>query len=328
MAFSRVFGHSAVVERLQSAFRNDRIPSAYLFVGWNGVGKSTVVREFAQMVNCRTHDSCNSCGSCRMFESASHPDYIVVKPSGQFVRIGQIKKLIDQLGLKPIYAQKRFVVIRDAHRMNLEAANCFLKILEEPPLDTLIVLMATDENLLLETVRSRCQKVWFSTLEREQLKRIYDKRFEIKEDELEFVLNYSQGRVRKNFIKKSSELYNIRSLVLQILLNLTNRRLIDHCFLLEQWIKQDNHMYFMEFCTAWLRDFMCIREDKREVLHNRDIADELPEKVRLPPSEQLQWAFDLSVETEIAIKKNAAKLLALESLLIQLKQVFAGIPVI
>ena len=328
MPFSKVFGHRSVIKRLKTAFQNDRIPSAYLFVGWNGIGKSTIARELAQMINCKTRDSCGRCDNCRMFGIASHPDYIVVRPTGQFIRIGQIKTLIDQLSLKPVYGQKRVVVIHEAHRMNLESANCFLKMLEEPPLNTLIVLLATDENLLLETIRSRCQKILFSTLTREQLSHVYKLYFKIKEEELEFILNYSKGCIRKKFIHKASELYNIRSLTLQILFHLTNRRMNDHFFLLEQWVKQENHLYFIEFCTAWLRDFLYLRKGKRERLYNRDVLDEVSESIVRLSAEQLQWAFDLTIETEVAIKKNAAKLLALESLLIQLKHVFAGMPVV
>jgi DNA polymerase-3 subunit delta' len=328
MTFSKILGHQAVVERLTLAFQKDRIPSAYLFVGGNGVGKNTIVREYAQMINCRTHNICGTCDSCHMFGTQAHPDYIVIKPTGQFIRIGQIKQLIAQLGLKPIYAQKRVAVIHEAHRMNLESANCFLKILEEPPLDTLIVLMTTDEKRLLETIQSRCQKVVFSTLSREQLKQIYEQYFDIPEDEVPFILNYSKGSIRKEFIKKASELYNIRSLVLRVLTGLTNERLNDHIYLLEQWIKQDNQLYFIEFCTAWFRDFIYLKQGRSEGLYNQDVVDEIPDSVLRLSVEQLQWAFDLAIETEIAMKKNAAKLLALESLLIQFKQVFAGVPVI
>ncbi len=328
MAFSKIFGHRSVIERLNHTFQNGCIPSAYLFVGWNGIGKNTIAREFAQMINCHTHDNCHSCDSCHMFDIASHPDYIIIKPSGQFIRIGQIKALIEQLSLRPIYAQKRVVVIHEAQRMNLESTNCFLKILEEPPLDTLIVLMTTDENLLLETIQSRCQKMMFSTLTHDQLKCIYQQYFNIQEEDLPFILNYSGGCIRKNFIKKASELYNIRNLVLQILLNLTNKRMNDHFFLLEQWVKHEQHLYFIEFCTAWIRDIIYLREGKTEGLFNQDMIQEIPESIYQLTIEQLQWAFDLTIETEIAIKKNAAKQPALEGLLIQLKQVFAGVPVV
>lgn len=328
MTFSKIFGHKKVIERLVSTWENDRIPSAYLFIGWDGIGKNTIVKEYAQMLNCDTHSNCQQCNNCRMFNNAQHPDFLITKPNGQFIRIAQIKKLIEQLNLKPIYATKRVVIIHEAHRMNLESANCFLKILEEPPLDTLIILMTTDENLLLETIQSRCQKIMFSALTNDQLLKIYDLYFEIQPDELEFILNYSHGRIRKKFIENASELFNMRFQILEMLVNLENTRLIEFFAKMERWIKQDLHHYFFEFSTAWLRDFIYILEGKTDGFYNQDIISKVPDISGKFTTEKLQWAFDLTIETETAIKMNAAKQLALEGLLIQYKHISNGIPVI
>ncbi|MBT4288290.1 MAG: AAA family ATPase [Deltaproteobacteria bacterium] len=328
MTFSKIFGHEKVIERLVFSWENNRIPSAYLFIGWDGIGKNTLIKEYAQMLNCDTHSNCQQCNNCRMFKNIEHPDFIIIKPSGKFIRIAQIQGLIEQLSLKPIYATKRVVVIHEAHRMNLESANCFLKILEEPPLDTLIILMTTDESLLLETIQSRCQKVMFSTLTRDQLKKIYGLYFNIQADEETFILNYSNGRIRKKFIENASELFNMRFQILEMLLNLKNTRLIEFFSRMEQWIKQELYHYFFEFTSSWLRDFIYLLEGKTEGFYNQDIIEKVPDISRKFTIEQLQWIFDLTIETETALQMNAAKQLALEGLLIQYKQIVNGIPVI
>jgi DNA polymerase III subunit delta' len=328
MTFSKIFGHENVIERLVLSWENNRIPSAYLFIGGDGIGKNTLIKEYAQMLNCDTHSNCLQCNNCRMFKNTEHPDFIIIKPSGKFIRIAQIQGLIEQLNLKPIYAEKRVVVIHEAHRMNLESANCFLKILEEPPLDTLIILMTTDESLLLETIQSRCQKVMFSVLTRGHLQKIYQLYFNIQADEEEFILNYANGRIRKKFIENSSELYNMRFQILEMLLNLENTRLIEFFTRLEQWIKQELYHYFFEFTSTWLRDFIFLLEGKTEGFYNQDIITKVPDISRKYTIEQLQWIFDLTIETETALQMNAAKQLALEGLLIQYKQIVNGIPVI
>lgn len=328
MAFSKIFGHQGGIDRLTNAYKKDLIPSAYLFIGPDGVGKSTIASEFAQMINCSEAVVCHHCNSCKMYDSQTHPDFLSIKPSGQFIKIAQIKALIKQLSLKPIYAEKRVVVIHDAHRLNIESANCFLKILEEPPLDTTIILLTTDESLLLETIVSRCQKVFFPPLTAEQLTQIYKKFFEIPDDLLGFVLQYSHGSIRKDFIKIASELYNIRALVLNIISDFSPTRMIDHFFLLEQWVKKDKIHAFLEFLSSWLRDLVLIKEGKTDKMLNIDLANDIPENLLNYSREQFEKAFDLVIETEIAIRKNAAKLLALESLLIQIKQVFSGRPVV
>ncbi len=322
--FPGVYGHEKVKERLLSAYQKDRIPSGYLFLGESGIGKSTLVKAFAQLINCKTNNYCHQCPNCRLYESGSHPDYYVVKPEGQFIKISQVHNLINLLSLKPAYANKRIVLVKDAHRLNQEAANSFLKILEEPPLNTLIILMTSDETLLLETILSRCQKIQFAPLSRKDLKDILDKNYSKNQDEIELVLNYSKGMVRKDFITNSSVLYPMRIQVFKVLTTLSNEYMVAHMGLVDHWIKKDLHTYFFEFCGHWLKDFIYFKDQQFDLITNADLMGEL-EALRLDyTKEQLLWAFNLTMETEGAIRLNAGKALAMESLLIQLKQVFAG----
>lgn len=328
MNFPGIYGHEAVKERLIKAFESNRIASAYLFLGESGIGKSSLVKEFAQLLNCETHSLCHNCPNCRLFDSGSHPDFIVVQRNGQFIRIGQIQELISQLSLKPVYANKRVVLVKEAERLNLESANCFLKILEEPPLNTMIVVLAADENQLLETILSRCQKIAFSPLEWDVLRRIIQERFTLDQAETEFVIQYSGGRIRKEFIGSATELNVMRRQVLAMLCSLKLEKMVDHVQQLEQWVKKELHGYFLEFCAIWLKDFYYFRIGAMDRIVNRDLAKEIAvDKIPGTP-EQLIWGFDLTIETELAVKANAGKQLALESLIIQLKQVFEGAVVV
>lgn len=324
MTPTQVIGHDSIAERLAFAFQQDRIPSGYLFIGFNGIGKSTLVRSFAQMMNCETHDHCHRCNNCSMFDHGSHPDFHVVKPDGRNIRIRQIHELIGYLDLKPAYAKKRVVLVKEAEKMNLESANAFLKILEEPPLNTLIVLSTADENQLLETINSRCQKIYFSPLRPDEVRLVLEENYNLDAETMDFVICYAQGRIRKRFVERVSQLSTMRMQVLQMLKNLTTEKMPDYCLLLENWVKQDLHDYFLEFCAAWLRDFITIHSRLPLPMINNDIKEELAE---IPPrvsDESLQSCFDLVVETEAAIQSNASRNLALESLVIQMKQVFWG----
>ncbi|MBU2511953.1 DNA polymerase III subunit delta' [bacterium] len=326
--FPGVFGHENAKERLLSAYQKDRIPSAYLFIGENGIGKSTLVKAFAQLINCETNDYCRQCPNCRLYDSGSHPDFKIVKPDGQFIKISQVHDLINLLSLKPAYAKKRIILVKDANRLNQEAANSFLKILEEPPLNTLIILMTLDETLLLETILSRCQKIQFAPLTKNNLKRILDKDYSINEEEIELVLNYSKGIVRKDFIANSAVLYTMRIQVFKILTGLSDESMATHFNLVDHWIKKELHNYFFEFCAHWIKDFCYFKDQQLELVTNRDLMGELKAMNLNYTKEQLLWAFNLTIETEMAVRLNAGKALAIESLLIQLKQVFAGALVI
>ena len=324
----RIIGHERNIERLMFALHNDCLPSAYLFVGAEGIGKTTLMREFGQLINCRNQTTCHQCDNCRAFDLNNHPDFIIIRPSGQDIRIGQIQDLINRLNIKPTYAQKRIVLVKQAHRLNQESANSFLKVLEEPPLDTLIILMTTDEHLLLETLVSRCQKMVFSPLNRSQLETVIAEVYQLESNEKEFVLNYSGGRIRKEFIEQVSTLINLRDQTLHILQNLEPEKMGDHFYLLDKWVKQNLFFYFLEFCASIVRDLLCFSRNEKDVLVNHDISDQLNIGLLNLDEQQLQWVFNLIVETELGIQSNASKSLALESLLVQLKQIKQGVTVI
>lgn len=327
-SFPNTLGHDSAKERLLKSYQNDRIPSAYLLLGDSGIGKSTLIKEFAQFVNCNAESICQTCENCKLFGMGAHPDFIVIKPDGKFIRIGQIHELAERLSLRPAYAKKRIVLVNDAHRMNLESANSFLKILEEPPLDTLIVLMAPEENLLLETILSRCQKITFSPLDSGSLEKIISEKFDVNRQEMDFILNYSGGRIRKSFIENVNVLYAMRRQVYNMITSVEIETMVSHCHQLDQWIKKDLHEYFLEFCLNWLKDFIYLEDGQADLVTNKDLLADVGNHVSPLKGDRLLAAFDITVETELSIRSNANKILALESLIIQFKQLQSGILII
>jgi DNA polymerase III subunit delta' len=146
-----------------------------LFTGVEGVGKRTTARLFAQALNCSetaipTSQSgqavgpCGHCRSCRQIQEGGHPDIINIAPRKGVLRIDQIRELIRMLALKPFSAVHRVVIIADAQTMNAESGNALLKILEEPPAGTILILTALQRTDLLPTIASRCRHIRFSPL--------------------------------------------------------------------------------------------------------------------------------------------------------------------
>ena len=117
-------------------------------------------------LNCRqglndtkTVDACGQCQPCRQILANSHPDIISVKPQGDTLRINQIRELLGLLAMKPHSAKHRVVIIAESHTMNPEAANALLKVLEEPPANTTLILTAAQKSDLLPTILSRCRHI-------------------------------------------------------------------------------------------------------------------------------------------------------------------------
>jgi DNA polymerase-3 subunit delta' len=164
-----IIGHENLIGVLSGFVRTGKLPHALLFTGPAGVGKTMVAREFFKAVNCLKSPGrpCDSCRSCLKMRSGFHPDFITVGPSEDrtVILIGDIRKAISEVSLKPFEAHTRVVVVEPAERMNNAGANALLKTLEEPPDATLIILVSHNPSLLLPTIISRCQVLRFAPLD-------------------------------------------------------------------------------------------------------------------------------------------------------------------
>ncbi len=206
--FRSVRGHSAAVDLLRHAIAHDRVPSAYLFAGPDGVGKDRLAHALAQVLNCKSPlpdgDACGVCEACSKIARAVHPDVIVLQRDLKDppedakndtaekrkkndrersrrledvleadlkpnITVEQVRELQSRLPFRPHEGGTRWVIFREAEKLLPVAANTLLKTLEEPPRDTYFVLLTSKPSSLLPTIRSRCQSVRFGLLSNEDV---------------------------------------------------------------------------------------------------------------------------------------------------------------
>jgi DNA polymerase-3 subunit delta' len=163
-AAARYPWHAAPRANLSRQF--ERLPHALLLYGRPGLGKHAFALQLAQALLCaapRDGAGCDQCHGCRLFAAGTHPDLAVVglAEEAKSVTIDQIRALGDFLALRPHTAARKVVVISPAEAMNLNAANALLKLLEEPPLGSLLLLVSSHPARLPATIRSRCSRVFF-----------------------------------------------------------------------------------------------------------------------------------------------------------------------
>lgn len=163
--------HDRVREQLRAALAQRRLAHAYLLVGPAGVGKLRFARDLAKALLCDDPPeplaACGRCAACHLVDAGTHPDLIVAeKPADrlEFV-IDLMRQLLAQLALKPARGARKIAIVNDADDFNAEAANCFLKTLEEPPPGSLLLLIGTAAERQLPTIRSRCQVLAFRSLD-------------------------------------------------------------------------------------------------------------------------------------------------------------------
>jgi DNA polymerase-3 subunit delta' len=170
MTFEGIPGQSEATRRLEAVLRSGRVPHAYLFVGPAGTGRSAAARELARILLCQERPApdaaCGACQSCTGMGAGRHPDYHEIgRPEGkQLLPIEAVRELQRAASLKPSLGSGHVFVVRDAERLSLDAANCFLKTLEEPPPGCTLVLVAASLRDLPETVVSRCRLVRFRNM--------------------------------------------------------------------------------------------------------------------------------------------------------------------
>ncbi len=171
MAWQRIRGHDVLVEGFTRAVRRGRLAHAYLFTGPNGVGKRLFALELAKALLCEkaTADNlqaCDRCPSCVQIEANSHPDFFtaVRPPESLEFPIDLMRELCQSFALKSAHGRGKVVLIDDADDLNEEAANCFLKTLEEPPPRSVLILIGSTPDRQLQTIVSRCQVIRFAPL--------------------------------------------------------------------------------------------------------------------------------------------------------------------
>ena len=154
--------------RLIQTAADDRLPHAMIFSGHDGLGKLKIANAFAHFLLCDSpvnNLACNQCRSCVQFNARTHPDFNTIEPeeTGKQIKVDQIRALINGFSLARHHNSHRIAIISPADAMNLSAANSLLKSLEEPPEQTLIILITARISNLPATIKSRCQHVHFAT---------------------------------------------------------------------------------------------------------------------------------------------------------------------
>ena len=180
MGFKEIYGQNRAIALLKAGYKAGRNSHAYLFYGPEGVGKFKTAVAFAQLLNCSSPteeaEPCGACSSCRKIASGNHPDVIVVRPEGNSIKIGQMRALQEKVYYKCYEGKFKVIMIDDAHLLTIEAANSLLKVLEEPPAETVFILSADDLNKLPVTIQSRCQPLPFSYLDETVLRQLLQER--------------------------------------------------------------------------------------------------------------------------------------------------------
>ena len=164
----------------------------------------------------RTIDSCDQCASCKRIDNFNHPDVHWVMPESisNSIKIEQIRQLKNDISLRPYEAKKKVFIIDEAHCLTPEAANAFLKVLEEPPLNSLIILITSKPKLIFSTILSRCQKLRFYPLKKNELNEFLFKELKLDAEASHYLAYFCEGRLGKALNLKEGDILREKNMVI------------------------------------------------------------------------------------------------------------------
>ena len=164
--FENIIGNEKIKQTFLDALNSGNISHSYLFVGKAGIGKKQFAKEIAKKVMCLGDEKCES---CQKFNANSNPDFQIIDPDGKSIKIEQIRNMQSKILEKPIISSKKVYIIDNSELMSEESQNCLLKTLEEPPEYAMIILISSNENRIIQTIKSRCIIVRFEDLTNEEI---------------------------------------------------------------------------------------------------------------------------------------------------------------
>lgn len=213
--FENIIGNTNIKTVLEKSIKQNKLSHSYLFVGIQGIGKKMIATEFAKMILCLDDNKyCNHCKSCIEFDTNNNPDFVLISPDGNNIKIEQIRDIQKRIQEKPIISEKKVYIIDNADLMTTEAQNCLLKTLEEPPEFAVIILIGSNSNTFLPTIKSRCTIMNFNKISDEEMTKYLREKCDVKNIDQNMLYMY-QGSIGKSLeLKEKQEEYrNIENII-------------------------------------------------------------------------------------------------------------------
>lgn len=304
-----LIGHEDIWTQITQVLDQGLLAHAYLFLGPQGVGKKLLALSLIQRALC-PEKGCGTCGSCLKVQNFQHESFLFLEPDGQQFKISQAQEVHSFLNLQST-TPKRFVLINDAQKMNVQAANSLLKIIEEPPAGTHFILIATSGASVLPTIRSRAQAIFFAPLSKEEILK--------KEAVPEWILNSSQGRFDLIADLQTPEMNELRLSCFQALQNSDSLNL-KQIFQDFKDLSKDREQTLLtvRYLQQILRDILFYSNGLTPIIH----ADqqEFLEQWKSIPEERIHSLFQSALRLESDIRANVDRILSFENWILEYTQ--------
>lgn len=321
MGFAEIIGQRNQLDILRLALANNRLHHAYLFTGPEGVGKRTTALALAKALHCteKSGDFCGRCAECARVMARNHPDVRVIErlADKKEISIQQIRDMEKELRYRSFSGGRKIAIVDPATLLNPASQNALLKTLEEPPPDSLLILIAASAGALLPTLRSRCLQLSFGPLPRQLIAGFLLSEKRVKPEEAELLAALSMGSLGAALEMDGAELRERRRVwggMLSALKAGDYRGAMEAAEALAA--SRDDALQFLEWAESWYRDLLvqAARQDTQGVV-NLDMLPELQLQGAAAGMERILSAAANAAGAARKIKRNLNRRMVLEQFL-------------
>lgn len=314
MSFEAIIGHEMIIKQIQDSINSGRFSHAHLIVGEDGIGKSIIAKEIAlKLLNKK--------------ENKNYVDIIEVRSGKNKNSIGvdEIREIIKEANKKPYESDKKIIIIYEAHKMTTEAQNAFLKTIEEPPNGVNLILLCETIELILETIRSRCQIYKLNRLNSKEMKIYIEKKYPgLEETDIRQLIAFSEGIPGrcKSFIEDDT-FKEIRNKTINILLEVCKK---------DRYIIKQYENFFSKYKDQWreilscfisyLRDIVVYKElGNKKIVINGDKLEEIKKLSNIYSFKELNEFIHIINKVRNNLERRINQELAFDIMLLNMQEV-------
>jgi DNA polymerase-3 subunit delta' len=323
-----IVGHEHTIDILRRTLAAQQVRHAYLFTGPQRIGKTLLAQRFAQTLLCTgsqdphvaPQEPCNNCLSCRKIQHGNHPDLHMIarSPDKQFILIEQVRALQSDTARRPLEGRRNIFIIQDAQDMNVQAANCLLKTLEEPEPDVVLLLTVPDIGLLLPTILSRVQLLPMRLLTPAQIKKALVGRWEVETAEADLIASLAAGRMGWAIqAVEDEDMLEERKEQLALLTQIPTAGKVQRFDLVQKLgTDAEKARALLELWLLWWRDLVLAANNCLDLTINSDMRDLLKAQAARLGSQEAERMVRAILQTLEAIDQNVNTRIALEVLML------------
>lgn len=331
MSFAKLIGNQRNKQILQRLLSNGRVSATMIFAGPDGVGKRQFAITFAKAANCQKApdnsyalDSCDECATCRRIDEGTYGDVTTIQPDGQFIKIAQTRGMAEEVYYRPREGRQKFFIIDEADRLRDEAANSLLKTLEEPPPTSTLILLTSRPNSLLQTIRSRSQRMNFAPLTTAEMEKFLAENYPRPAADTALLARVTEGRIGQATAFDLSVYRQERRTLIELLELMATGQNRVRLLKAAEYIgkkERDEFEKELDLMTSLLRDIFLIAAGRsRGEVVNIDVADRLELIAgKLGLARITSWSEKIG-DVRRSLRVNANRQLAMESALFELAE--------